>query len=144
VRRRDHRQIDPVLRAGYRRCAQLTREFGTTYFWGALLLPRSRRCYVHAIYALCRLADDIVDDQAADGAVPTSLKAERLHAFRDSFTAALADGGSDDPVMAAVADTVTRTDIDVECFDRFFGAMAMDLTVTQYETWDDLCGYMEG
>ncbi len=36
------------------------------------------------------------------------------------------------------------TDIDPECFDRFFGAMAMDLTVTSYETWDDLCGYMEG
>ena len=36
------------------------------------------------------------------------------------------------------------TDIDRECFDRFFGAMAMDLTTTSYETWEDLCGYMEG
>ena len=34
--------------------------------------------------------------------------------------------------------------IDPECFDRFFGAMAMDLTTSAYETWDDLCGYMEG
>ena len=41
-------------------------------------------------------------------------------------------------------DTVSTTDIDPECFDRFFAAMAMDLTTTTYETWDDLCGYMEG
>jgi phytoene synthase len=34
--------------------------------------------------------------------------------------------------------------IEPECFDRFFGAMAMDLTTSTYETWADLCGYMEG
>ena len=28
--------------------------------------------------------------------------------------------------------------------DRFFGAMAQDLTTTTYETWDDLVAYMEG
>ena len=34
--------------------------------------------------------------------------------------------------------------IEPECFDRFFGAMAMDLTTSRYETWEDLLGYMEG
>jgi phytoene synthase len=46
--------------------------------------------------------------------------------------------------MAAVVHTVITCDIDPECFDRFFGAMAMDLTTTSYETWEDLCDYMEG
>ena len=52
---------DPVLREGYRRCAKLTWQYGTTYYWGALLLPRPQRKHVYAVYALCRLADDIVD-----------------------------------------------------------------------------------
>ena len=52
-----------MLREGYRRCARLTWQYGTTYFWGAMLLPRRQRKHVHAVYALCRLADDIVDDQ---------------------------------------------------------------------------------
>ncbi len=43
-----------------------------------------------------------------------------------------------------MAHTVRERRIDPECFDRFFGAMAMDLTVDHYRTWDDLCGYMEG
>jgi 15-cis-phytoene synthase len=46
--------------------------------------------------------------------------------------------------MAAVVHTVITCGIDPECFDRFFGAMAMDLTTNSYETWEELRGYMEG
>ena len=63
--RRAALQADPLLTEGYRRCAQITRRFGTTYYWGALLLPPERRHHVYAVYALCRLADDIVDDAGA-------------------------------------------------------------------------------
>jgi phytoene synthase len=165
-----------ALRAGYRECRRLTRQFGTTYFWGAALLPRRQRRHVYAIYALCRLADDIVDlpersakakatdrmfvpgtglggaraatcppTVAAGPAGPQSEVAGRLQAFADRFRTALAGGDDgDDPVLAAVATTARECAIDPECFDRFFGAMAMDLTTSTYETWEDLCGYMEG
>ena len=52
---------DPRLAAGYARCAELTRAHGTTYYWGARLLPREQRIDVYTVYALCRLADDIVN-----------------------------------------------------------------------------------
>ena len=133
-----------VLREGYRRCGKLTWEYGTTYYWGAALLPRARRKHVYAVYALCRLADDIVDDQAVIDRGDTTATAAALAAFATQFRTALAARGSDDPVMAAVVNTVVECDIDAECFDRFFAAMAMDLTTTAYETWADLCGYMEG
>lgn len=135
---------NPVLTEGYRRCGQLTKEYGTTYFWGAVLLAKPRRRHVHAVYALCRLADDIVDDQVANAGRSNEEIAGRLDAFAAGFRSALAARGSDDPVMAAVIHTVLGADIDPECFDRFFGAMAMDLTTTSYESWSDLCGYMEG
>jgi phytoene synthase len=135
---------DPILEQGYQECARLTKEYGTTYYWGAVLLAKPRRRHVHAVYALCRLADDIVDDQEANAGRSNAEIASRLEAFAVGFRSALAAGGSTEPVMAAVIDTVLAADIDPECFDRFFGAMAMDLTTTKYETWDDLCGYMEG
>jgi len=135
---------DRLLAEGYRRCAKLTWQYGTTYFWGALLLPKARRRHVHAVYALCRLADDIVDDQQSIATTPIAETAARLARFADDFRTALAAGSSADPVIAAVVDTVIRCAIDPECFDRFFGAMAMDLTTTSYETFEDLCGYMEG
>jgi phytoene synthase len=132
------------LVAGYAECGRLTRRHGTTYYWGAALLPRERRRHVYAVYALCRLADDIVDDQTTiDTADPVDTAA-RLEAFAQAFRDALAAGGSDEPVLAAIVHSVRLCAIDPECFDRFFAAMAMDLTTTTYETWEDLCGYMEG
>ena len=133
--------LDPKLAEGYRRCAQLTREYGTTYFWGAVLLPKPQRKHVHAVYALCRLADDIID---LPGDMSPELVEGRLTAFEESFRTALVDRGSDDPTMAAIVHTVITCGIEPECFERFFGAMRMDLTVSAYRTWGDLCGYMEG
>ena len=69
---------------------------------------------------------------------------QRLTAFEESFRTALVERGSDDPTMAAIVHTVVTCGIEPECFERFFGAMRMDLTVTSYRTWRDLCGYMEG
>ena len=132
---------NPRLVEGYRRCAQLTRQYGTTYFWGAVLLPRTQRKHVHAVYALCRLADDIID---LPGDMGTELVEGRLTAFEESFRTALVERGSDDPTMAAIVHTVITCGIEPECFERFFGAMRMDLTVNSYRTWGDLSGYMEG
>lgn len=135
-----------ILEAGYRRAARLTRAHGTTYFWGALLLPPERRRHVYAVYALCRLADDIVDEPEArlEGVPDLGSPRERLAAFRALFEDALASG-SEEPVLAAVVDTVRRAGIDPECFDRFFGAMALDLEVDRWPSWPALRdGYMEG
>ena len=44
----------------------------------------------------------------------------------------------------AAARTVREFDLATELFDRFFAAMEADLVTTRYETWDDLCGYMDG
>jgi phytoene synthase len=68
----------------------------------------------------------------------------RLEAFAEEFRTSLAAGGSDDPAMAAIVHTVITCRIPQDYFDRFFGAMAMDLTTTSYETWEDLRTYMEG
>ncbi len=128
------------LAASYRRCERLTWRYGTTYYWGAMLLPAQSRRHVHAVYALCRLADDVVDDTS--GGVDHRRRA--LAEFRSRFESGLAAGVSEDPVLAAVVHTVRTCGIGPECFERFFDAMALDLTVATYGTWPDLLGYMEG
>ena len=133
--------MTPQLVEGYRRCRRLTREYGTTYYWGAVLLPKPQRKHVYAVYALCRLADDIID--LPDTTDPAALDAQ-LTAFEETFRTALVERGSADPTMAAIVHTVVSCGIEPECFERFFGAMRMDLTVTSYATWRDLCDYMEG
>jgi len=132
------------LAEGYRRAARITRDNGTTYYWGTMLLPPERRRHVYAVYALCRLADDIVDAPSAtmdDQAAETGVA---LAAFRDRVADVLDGGPTDDPVLAAIGDSFARCAIPRENVDRFFNAMAQDLTVATYETWEDLVAYMEG
>jgi len=144
LHRRADRDAGALLREGYRRCGQLTRRHGTTYFWGAALLPAEQRRHVHAVYALCRLADDIVDDDGATAPDAVTATAGRLEQFAGAFRAARSGEPTNDPVLAAVVHTVRACQITDERFDRFFGAMAQDLTTTRYETWADLLGYMDG
>ncbi len=136
--------VEPDLAEGYRRCAELTRRHGTTYYWGAAILPKQQRRHVHAVYALCRLADDIVDAPGATDPGRVAATEQALADFQAAFLRAVEEGTSPDPVLAAVGRTVRETRIDPECFERFFGAMAQDLTTTEYATWEDLLGYMEG
>jgi 15-cis-phytoene synthase len=135
---------ESLLTQGYRRAARITRDNGTTYYWGTMLLPPERRRHVYAVYALCRLADDIVDAPSATMSDQVPQTTAELAAFRDRIADVLDGGPTDDPVLAAIGDSFARCEIPRENVDRFFGAMAQDLTVAMYETWDDLVAYMEG
>ena len=130
-----------TLDESYARCRVLNKQYGTTYYWSSYLLPKVKRHHVHALYAFCRYADDIVDDL---GPSPVDQRERALTDFGDRFFADLEAGHSDDPVLKAVVHTVQAFAIDPDCFRRFLRSMAMDLTVAQYETYDDLLVYMDG
>ena len=115
---------------------------GRTYFLATRLLAPAQRPAIHALYGFARMADDVVDDPDAD-ASPAAVAA-RLEEVRARMRRGLA--GTDprtlvtegEPVVAALADTVARFGIDHRHLEDFMDSMAMDLTVTDYPTFDDL------
>ena len=131
-----------TLSAAYERCRQLHARHGRTYYLATLLLPRWKRRHVHALYGFTRYADEIVDDLAST--LDRAGQAAALRAWGDRFFAGLHGAPVQDPVLPAVLHTVRAFDLDVTDFERFLDSMTMDLTVTGYRTYDDLCGYMEG
>jgi phytoene synthase len=131
----------PTLEESYRRCRQLNRRHGTTYYWSTFLLPAAKRPHVHALYGFCRYADDIVDDL---GPARVEDRGAALAGFGDRFFADLSAGRSADPVLKAVVHTAQAYAIDPDCFRRFLRSMTMDLTVDRYDSFDDLLGYMDG
>ena len=133
---------DPDLRASYEECKRLNALHGKTYFLATLLLPKAKRPFVHALYGFARYADEIVDDLASELSIEE--KAQALSTWGDGVLADLKKGTSDDHVGRALIDTVKRFDIPHEHFEAFLHSMTMDLTVQEYETYEDLLEYVYG
>lgn len=133
---------DPQLRASYERCRELNAAHGKTYYLATLLLPPGKRPYVHALYGFARYADEIVDDLSST--LSDREKSDWLGSWGDAFLADVRRGHSEDPVCRAVVDTVCRWEIPHEHFEAFLHSMRMDLTVTEYRTYDDLYEYVYG
>lgn len=134
--------LDPELRLSYERCRELNAAHGKTYYLATLLLPPAKRPFVHALYGFARYADEIVDDLAST--LSDQEKARALQTWGQSFLDDVAAGRSADPVAAAVVDTVLRWEIPLTYFEAFLHSMRMDLTVTEYQTFDDLYEYVYG
>ena len=130
------------LQASYAECKRLNALHGKTYYLATLLLPKSKRPYVHALYGFARYADEIVDDLAST--LTVEEKAKALSTWGDKILDDLASGRSDDAVGRALIDTVNRFQIPHAHFEAFLHSMTMDLTVTEYQTYEDLLEYVYG
>ena len=134
--------IDPALRDSYERCRELNAKHGKTYYLATLLLPPSKRPFVHALYGLARFADEIVDDLSQPR---TDLQRQAfLNEWADRFFADFDRGESTEPIISAVIDTAQRWKIPRAHFEAFFTSMSMDLSITEYSSYDDLYTYVYG
>jgi phytoene synthase len=130
------------LRASYEACRRLNASHGKTYYLATLLLPSWKRPYVHALYGFARYADEIVDDLAST--LSDAEKADWLVGWGEQFLQDVHHGGSDHEISKAVVDTVRRWDIPLHYVEAFLTSMRMDLTVTEYATYEDLMVYVYG
>ena len=134
--------FDPELRKSYELCRELNAKHGKTYYLATLLLPPEKRPYVHALYGFARYADEIVDDLSST--LTESEKAEALNTWGQEFLDIFETGTTDDPICKAVLDTVRTWNIPNAHFEAFLHSMTMDLTVTEYQTYEDLYEYVYG
>ena len=98
----------------------IVKSAGTSFYRGMRVLPPDRRHAMYAIYAFCRLVDDIADD---DDDFATKLP--RLNAWRDRV-ARLYSGQSDGPVTRILATAVPRFELRQEDFIAVIDGMQMD------------------
>ena len=134
--------VDPKLRASYQECKRLNSIHGKTYYLATLLLPPAKRPHVHALYGFARYADEIVDDLASN--LTLDEKALLLKKWSDQVLSDIKSGSSNDPIAAAVVDTTSRFKIPIAHFEAFLHSMNMDLSVRQYQTYEDLHEYVYG
>jgi len=129
--------MTPELEAGFHACRDVARRAASNFgcvFW---LLPLDQRRGMQALYAFARGCDDI-----ADSDTPLNHRQTRLTHWREQVRSALA-GHSDDPVLTALADTVSRFVVPKHLIWRILDGVEMDLEHHGYATYADLRRYCE-
>jgi len=124
-----------ALRRAYRYCARVTHQHSRTFHLASGLLPPAKRKAVRALYAFCRVSDDLVDRANCD---PLS----RLDEWR--VRSLTAHPPTDDPVALAWSDTLARYRIPSQYAHQLIDGVARDLKVRRYATFDDLAEYAYG
>jgi phytoene synthase len=133
---------DPELRASYTECKRLNSLHGKTYYLATLLLPPAKRPFVHALYGFARYAYEIVDD--LNSTLTDEEKAAELSTWGNLVLSDIKSGTSSDHIGRALVDTVRRFDIPISYFEAFLHSMTMDLTVSEYQSFEDLMEYVYG
>lgn len=133
---------DPDLRDSYKECKRLNSLHGKTYYLATLLLPKAKRPHVHALYGFARYADEIVDDLSST--LSPREKSDALQRWSEQLLQDITNGRSHDHIGRALVDTVQRFNIPIAYFEAFLHSMAMDLSVNEYEKYDDLMEYVYG
>jgi phytoene synthase len=127
--------LEPALLAAHQHCAEVVRRSGSSFAAAFWMLPMPRRRALHAIYAFCRLADDIADDPSVSGD-----RAKLLERWRDEL-AAVYEGRAAHPVGVALADAVERYRLPQDVFLDLLRGVESDLRGETIETFADLERY---
>jgi phytoene synthase len=133
----DHRPTHAgILPEAYLHCERITRTHSRTFYLASGLLPEGKREAVRALYAFCRVTDNIVDTGNA-----ATREAELADwAARVSMTHPPAD----DLVAVAWANARARYHIPAGYARQLIDGVARDLVQSRYATFCELAEYAYG
>ncbi len=117
-------------------CQSILKQSGSNFALPLRLLSPEKRRGSNALYAFCRLADDIVDGEGT-----VSDKSQAIDEFERMLRDALNGQLVDNPVLRSIAGTAGRYSIPHEHLFAIVKGVRSDLTKSRYETTDGLIEY---
>jgi phytoene/squalene synthetase len=109
------------------------RRYSTSFGLAARMLGPAVRQPVENIYALVRVADEIVDGGAAEAGLDPRAATRLLNEFEAATERAIEEGYSANLVVHAFAATARAADFGSELTAPFFESMRADLTATGHD-----------
>lgn len=126
-----------LLAAAYHHCDAITKFHSRTFYMASGLLPEDKRRATRALYAFCRVTDDIIDSQQS-----AASRRRMLNNWRSTVLVDHPPAG--ELVALAWADTERRYNIPRGYAEQLIDGVARDLSQVRYETFDQLAEYSYG
>jgi 15-cis-phytoene synthase len=124
-----------LLEKAYSHCEEITRQHSRTFFLASGLLPPKKRRASRALYAFCRISDDLVDCSFGEAV-------EELQSWQETT---LGDQKvQNNLVVMAWIDTRQRFNIPLRYAEQLLEGVAHDLKQRRYETFAELAAYSYG
>lgn len=127
--------VAPTLEEARAWCKQLADSHYENFHVATWFLPKALRPHFHAIYAYCRISDDL-GDEVGDTAQSLAL----LDMWGRELDACY-QGHARHPVFVALAETIRACSIPKEPFADLLTAFRQDQTVTRYRSMSDVLDY---
>lgn len=100
----------------------LVKASGTSFYHGMKILPPARRDAMYAIYAFCRVVDDIADEEGRD----FTAKQIELEAWRQRIAALYERAEADSPITRTLLTAIQDYQVRREDFIAIIDGMEMD------------------
>jgi 15-cis-phytoene synthase len=126
-----HSDPDVYTVVASRSAAAVISGYSTSFGIASRLLAEPVRTHVRNIYALVRIADEIVD--APSPALSPERRAELLTELEADTERALEEGHSNNLVVHAFATTAREVGVQLDVIEAFFAAMRTDLVVSEHD-----------
>ena len=128
-------EVAPTLEQALAWCRHLAETHYENFHVASWFLPKALRPHFHAIYAYCRVSDDL-GDEVGDTAQSLALLDLWGRELDDCY-----EGRARHPVFVALSETIRACSIPKEPFADLLTAFRQDQTVTRFETMQDVLAY---
>jgi phytoene synthase len=130
--------------AAFDAARSICRRHARSFYFSSFFLPKPKRDAAYAVYAFCRLLDDATD--LATNPADVERQIDRFCHLLDQIYAGHEPESPDQSpeanlALEAFALTVKQYAVPREYFIEIAEGCRMDLTISRYQTWEDLQQY---
>ncbi len=125
-------RLDLYTEVAEQTASLVIRRYSTSFGMASRLLGTAVRQPVENVYALVRIADEIVDGGADEAGLDVVVAARLLNDLEHDVERAIDEGYSANLVVHAFARTARDAGFGTELTEPFFASMRMDLSATEH------------